>query len=74
MAKRLSINKCNLNDVKIEHLDKIVNPWELGVLLTLESYSQKTDELLDNLLDYYLKEEKYDYCCIIRDEINKRLL
>jgi hypothetical protein len=34
--------------------------------------AQKTDILLENMLDYYVSLEMYEYAVIIRDEINSR--
>ncbi|WP_333809134.1 hypothetical protein [Flavobacterium sp.] len=53
-------------------LELLLEPWELGALLRNEKKSFEVDVMLDNMLEYYVEEEKYDYAIIIRDEINRR--
>lgn len=59
-------------NIKIWELPEILQPWELAKILQEESYSSDTDILLENMLDYFLKEELYEYACVIRDEVNNR--
>lgn len=71
--RNLLINKLNLQEINIDDLDAMLEPWELGVLLRNESECRDVDIMLENMLEYYLMYEQYEYCCIIRDEINRRL-
>jgi hypothetical protein len=66
------INHLDLFTVKIGELSEMLEPFELGILLSQESNCTKTDILLENMLDYYVSLEMYEYAVIIRDEINSR--
>ena len=70
--KRLKVNKLDFLNIKIWELTDMLDPWELGAILSLESNSTDTDLMLENMLDYFLEEEMYDYACVIRDEVNRR--
>ncbi len=63
---------CDLFNIKMWELELLLEPWELGALLRNEKKSFEVDVMLDNMLEYYVEEEKYDYAIIIRDEINRR--
>lgn len=49
-----------------------LKPVELQILLFLEEYTYETDVMLDNMLQMFLEEEMYEYCAIVRDEIERR--
>jgi hypothetical protein len=66
------INHLDLFTVKIGELSEMLEPFELGILLSQESNSTKTDILLENMLDYYVSEEMYEYAVVIRDEMISR--
>lgn len=63
---------CDLFNIKMWELELLLEPWELGALLRNEKKCYEVDTMLDNMLEYYVEEEKYDYAIIIRDEINRR--
>jgi hypothetical protein len=64
------INHLDLFTVKIGELSEMLEPFELEFFITRET--TKTDILLENMLDYYVSLEMYEYAVIIRDEINSR--
>lgn len=70
--KKIINTNFELCSIRIDELDKIVTPWELAVLLSQESHTSQTDIMLSNMLEYYVDEEKYEYACVIRDEIRLR--
>jgi hypothetical protein len=72
MSQKRNINNLDLYTMPMDELTKHLKPWELGVLLQLEPLRNHTDILLDNMMDYYLEIELYEYCAIIRNEINSR--
>jgi len=72
MAKKLNVNNYDLHQIDLENLEKCVEPWGLAVLLELEPYTFYSDMLFAEMLEYYVQKEMYDYCIVIRDEINKR--
>lgn len=72
MAKKKNINNLDLYTMPMDELSKNLQPWELAVLLNLEPLRNHTDILLDNMMHYYLEAEQYEYCAVIRDEINSR--
>ena len=74
MARKINVNNINLYEVDANLISDYLSPFELGILLKLEPYSQDTDILLDNMMDFYLEEQEYLYCAILRDEINSRKL
>jgi len=67
-------DKRDLQSIQIAELEKLAKPWELAILLKEESLSSKTDIMMENMLDYYVQQEMYDYAIVIRDEINSRKL
>lgn len=67
-------NGCDLFNIKMEELELLLDPWSLAILLKEEPLTSKIDILLDNMLDYYVSEEKYEYAVVVRDEINDRKL
>jgi hypothetical protein len=72
MAKRWTPNNTDLHQIDIDNIEKILEPWALAVLLEIEPYTFHTDDLFDKLLSNFENKEMYDYCIVIRDEINKR--
>lgn len=60
---------CNL---KVWELASILEPDELAIILFNESNCTKTDIMLENMLDYFLEEEMYEFAVIIRDEVERR--
>jgi hypothetical protein len=65
------INHLDLFTVKIGELSEMLEPFELE-FYHKKVTAQKTDILLENMLDYYVSLEMYEYAVIIRDEINSR--
>jgi protein-arginine kinase activator protein McsA len=52
-------------------LSEMLEPFELEFFYHKKVTAQKTDILLENMLDY-VSLEMYEYAVIIRDEINSR--
>lgn len=63
---------CDLFNVEMHKVEMLLEPWELGALLRTGKYKDDISIVLENMLSYYVEEEKYEYACIIRDEINRR--
>lgn len=66
------INKITLKDVAIEDIVDILKKWEYRVLLQNEELTKDVDIMLENMLDYFVEEELYEWACIVRDEIKER--
>ena len=64
--------RCDLFNIKMWELEILLDPIQLAVILSKEKDCNETDIMLENMLDYYVEEEKYEWACIIRDEINRR--
>lgn len=74
MSKKRNINNLDIYMLPMDELVDSLKPCELSFLLQLEPYHKHTDILLDNMMYYFLENELYEYCAIIRDEINSRLV
>lgn len=70
--KKLDINKIRLDEIGVIELKRCLKPWELAVLLNYLNATTETDILLFNMLIDCEREELYEYCSVIRDEINRR--
>lgn len=70
MNKFNSIN--SLKDIYIIEIMKFCNTKDLEFLLLLEDYTDEVDIMLENMLDYFLEYEYYEYAVVIRDEIKRR--
>ena len=68
------INKITLRDVPMEEITSLLKRWEFRVLLQHEELTKDVDIMLDNMIEYFLDEELYEYACIVRDEIKAREL
>ncbi len=68
------ISNIDLYTMPMDELVINLKPWELGALLFLEPNTNFTDILLDNMMYYFIENEHYEYCAIIRDEIIARKL
>jgi hypothetical protein len=66
------INHLDLFTVKIGELSEMLEPFELGILLSQESNCTKNRYTFREYVDYYVSLEMYEYAVIIRDEINSR--
>lgn len=58
-------------------IDDIVNyfePFELKILLMIEEYTSEVDIMLENMLEYFLEYEYYEFACVVRDEVKRRQL
>lgn len=62
----------DLKRIPVEELVLVYEPSDLAILLLIEPETTDTDILLENLLVYFVTEEKFEYACIIRDEIKRR--
>jgi hypothetical protein len=63
-----------VRDIEIDDLVRYYEPFELKILLYIEDYTQDTDIMLENMLDYFLEYELYEFACVVRDEVNRRQL
>lgn len=72
MAKRFINSDINLKTIKMANLSKLIDPWELSILLGQEGNSSESDIMFQNMLEYYEETEEYEYCVVLRDEIKKR--
>lgn len=68
------LNKISLKDIDIEEIVYILKKWEFKVLLQHEELTKDIDIMLENMLDYFVEEEMYEYAVIVRDEIKSREL
>lgn len=68
------MNYIKLSDVDIEFIKQGLRPVELQLLLYLEDYTDEVDIMLENMMHFFLEEEMYEHCAIIRDEIERRKL
>jgi hypothetical protein len=68
------INKITLKDVPVEEITSILQGWEFKVLLQHEDMTRDVDIMLDNMLQYFVEEELYEWACFVRDEIKSREL
>ena len=66
------INKISLKDVPVEEVASILKAWEFRILLQNEDLTRDVDIMLDNMLDYFVEEEMYEWAVFVRDEINAR--
>lgn len=71
MARKLK--QCELKKVEVSELAEIFDVWELSIILAEESLCTDTDIMLENMLVYYVENEMYEYACVVRDEIKKRM-
>jgi len=62
----------SLCDLEIDYIVENFNPIDLEILLFMENYSNEVDIMLDNMLDYFIYYELYEYACVVRDEIYRR--
>lgn len=63
----------NIFDIPMDKLKDSITPIELTFLLLIEPDSYLIDIVMDNMMEYFLKEELYEYCAVIRDEKERRL-
>jgi len=63
----LSISYMNMEDVV-----RYFEPFELKIMIMFESYTSDTDIMFENMLEYFIQEEEYEFACVVRDEINRR--
>lgn len=68
------INKITLKDVAVDDIVEILKKWEFRVLLQNEELTKDVDIMLENMLDYFVEEELYEWACLVRDEIKAREL
>lgn len=68
------LNKISLKDIDIEEIVYILKKWEFKVLLQHEELTKDIDIMLENMLEYFVAEEMYEYAVIVRDEIKSREL
>jgi len=68
------LNKISLKDVDVEEIVFLLQKWEFKVLLQHEELTKDIDIMLDNMLEYFVLEEMYEWACLVRDEIKSREL
>lgn len=68
----MQVNSLRYLNISMDELVRLVNRDELAILLLQEGYSTDTDILLENMLDYFVEQEFFEYACVVRDEINRR--
>lgn len=68
------LDEWRLKDINIDDLVICFKPFELKILLYCEDYTKDVDIMLENMLDYFLEYEYYEFACVIRDEVNRRNL
>ncbi|MDA6068979.1 hypothetical protein NJT12_05020 [Flavobacterium sp. AC] len=67
MKKKYNIRELNLQEVHVEDLFQLVDPWALKVLLLLEDDNEDTEIMMENMLSYFVEVEQYEYAIVIRD-------
>jgi len=72
MKKKLIINTVKIDEVPVSDLVEMIDDWELQIILGAQPLTNDVDIMLDNMHDYFVEKELYNYACVVRDEINKR--
>ncbi|MFC6095815.1 hypothetical protein ACFPVY_04080 [Flavobacterium qiangtangense] len=72
MKKKLTINTVKIDEVPVADLVEMIDDWELQIILGAQPLTRDVDVMLDNMLEYFVEEELYNYACVVRDEIQKR--
>lgn len=67
MKKKYNIRDLNLQEVHVEDLFQLVDPWAFKVLLLLEDDNEDTEIMMENMLSYFVEVEQYEYAIVIRD-------
>lgn len=62
----------SIKNIEMENLTVYFTPEELGILIEFEPNGEDTDILLENMLHYCEKNELYEYCQVIFDEMTGR--
>lgn len=73
--KKLNINNYDyniLNTIIMDEVTTIFDTFELYVLLNECPLNEDYDIILDNMLQYFVENEFYEYAQIVFDEINRR--
>lgn len=70
--KKIVCKEFNIDDLNYDDIALLYSDWELQVILMCEPYDERADNMLQDMLKYYIMIEKYDFCAVIRDEVNKR--
>ena len=65
--KEFSLKELDMMDVLC-----IYEPFELELILLTEPNTSDTDIMLENMLEFFIEQEEYDYCVVVRDEIKRR--
>ena len=66
------LDNWRIKDIDIDDLVRYFRPFELQLLLYIEDYTEDVDIMLENMLDYFIEYEYYEFACVIRDEVNRR--
>lgn len=72
MKKKYSFKDINLQEVHVEDITTLCDPWAFKILLLLEAHNEDTEIMMENMLDYFLKQEEYEYAIVVRDLTNGR--
>ena len=66
------LDNFRIKDIIITDIVKYFQPFELKILLYIEDYTNDTDIMFENMIDYFVEYEYYEFACVVRDEINRR--
>jgi len=66
------LDNFRIKDIIITDIVKYFQPFELKILLYIEDYTNDTDIMFENMIDYFIEYEYYEFACVVRDEINRR--
>ena len=70
--KKLPAEHFSLRNINVDEIVSLLEPIELALILQGEEYNSDVDIMLENMLDYFVEEELYEYAVCCRDEINFR--
>jgi hypothetical protein len=71
--KNIDVRIFSLRDLEMREVVNIFEPFELEILLWTEPHTSDIDIMLENMLYYFIEKEFYEYACVVRDEINRRI-
>ena len=66
------LDNWRIKDIDIDDLVRYFRPFELQLLLYIEDYTEDVDIMLENMLEYFIEYEYYEFACVIRDEVIRR--
>jgi hypothetical protein len=66
------LEQWRVKDIDMDDLVMYFKPFELKILLFIEDYTEDVDIMLENMLDYFIEYEYYEFACVVRDEVIRR--